>query len=44
MTKLLDDEIEQDELFWNQDALMEVLIFALSLTLNLLPIVYSTFC
>nr|XP_010943789.1 SWR1 complex subunit 2 isoform X2 [Elaeis guineensis] len=23
MTKLLDEEIEQDELFWNQDALME---------------------
>lgn len=25
MTKLLDGEIEQDEVFWNQDALMEVI-------------------
>lgn len=24
MTKLLDEEIEQDELFWTQDALKEV--------------------
>lgn len=24
MTKLLDDEVEEDELFWNQDALKEV--------------------
>lgn len=24
MTKLLDEEIEEDELFWNQDALKEV--------------------
>lgn len=24
MTKLLDEEIEEDELFWNQDALQEV--------------------
>jgi hypothetical protein len=27
MTKLLDEEIEQDELFWKQDAFIEVLIF-----------------
>lgn len=25
MTKLLDEEIEEDEQFWNQDALKEVL-------------------
>lgn len=24
MTKLLDEEVEEDELFWNQDALKEV--------------------
>lgn len=30
MTKLLDDEIEEDELFWNQEALKDVL-FSLSL-------------
>lgn len=24
MTKLLDDEVEEDENFWNQDALKEV--------------------
>lgn len=33
MTKLLDDEIEEDEQFWNQDALKEVgflLVFALN--------------
>lgn len=24
MTKLLDEEIEEDELFWNQDSLKEV--------------------
>ena len=26
MTKLLDEEIEEDELFWNQDALKEVFL------------------
>lgn len=29
MTKLLDEEIEDDEQFWNQDALKEVLRFIL---------------
>lgn len=32
MTKLLDDEIEEDELFWNQEALKDVL-FSLSLSI-----------
>ena len=27
MTKLLDDEIEEDELFWNQESLKEVLLY-----------------
>lgn len=31
MTKLLDDEIEEDELFWNQEALKEVLYNAIYL-------------
>lgn len=26
MTKLLDEELEEDELFWNQDALKEVTV------------------
>ena len=26
MTKLLDEEIEEDELFWNQEALKDVLL------------------
>lgn len=33
MNKLLDEEIEEDELFWNQEALKDVL-FSLSLSLN----------
>lgn len=31
MTKLLDEELEQDEMFWNQDALQEVSPSALNL-------------
>lgn len=27
MTKLLDDEVEEDELFWNQEALKDVCCF-----------------
>ena len=34
MNKLLDEEIEEDELFWNQEALKDVL-FSLSLSLSL---------
>ena len=32
MNKLLDEEIEEDELFWNQEALKDVL-FSLSLSI-----------
>lgn len=34
MTKLLGEEIEEDELFWNQDALKEVLFLLLYLFFN----------
>lgn len=33
MTRLLDDEIEEDEAFWGQDALKEVSRFVLKLVI-----------
>ena len=35
MNKLLDEEIEEDELFWNQDALKEVFIHPLKYSLTI---------
>lgn len=34
MTKLLDDEVEEDEQFWNQEALKEVCIYNTLLLCN----------
>ena len=42
MNKLLDEEIEEDELFWNQEALKDVL-FSPSLSLSL-SLSLSQFC
>lgn len=36
MTKLLDEELEEDELFWNQEALKEVVQLVISHILLLL--------
>ena len=41
MNKLLDEEIEEDELFWNQEALKDVL-FSLSLSLSTLFLILLT--
>lgn len=42
MTKLLDEELEQDEMFWNQEALKDVSLFSfLSPTFNLLSFLFS---
>lgn len=43
MTKLLDDEIEEDEAFWNQDSLREVVFIFIFIFLTFLKSLHSTF-
>lgn len=42
MTKLLDDEIEEDNVFWNQDALKEVVFVLRPRYISLFFAIYDT--